>query len=323
MKNKEDWEQYGESKGAFNRRRAVAEKQMRGSETEPVLMWSGGQHSTALGILMVKSGMKFTCAVQRRWYDRNANIPAKLPHQEKEYQWYKKWFEKNGIPVIEFGDFRDAMDLYHPTGTGPSFQETTRYKNASKQPFKGSISITWRNCLLQRIEDSGIVRGWSNGQALWCGTVIDYKKTSLAHLKKGQLNTQKFLPFYNEKMTHDDVMKIYDKYDMPKPSPEVGYMCWFCPQCTKEEITMVKQYYPELYHLHRANLLNINKHFIDNRVFQSDAWMQEFTSYLQHDFKKLSPKYHRWLNGDAEYGECFEGEYNMKDIDERFNEPPE
>lgn len=92
--NKEDWQKYSDSKGSFDRRRAVAEKQMRESNTEPVLMWSGGQHSTALGILMVKSGMKFTCAVQRRWYDKNAKITAKLPHQEKEYQWYKKWFER-------------------------------------------------------------------------------------------------------------------------------------------------------------------------------------------------------------------------------------
>ena len=144
----------------------------------------------------------------------------------------------------------------------------------------------------------------------------------MSHLRKGQLAEQRVLPFYDDKMTHDDVMKIYDKYDMPKPSPEVGYMCWFCPQCTKEDISMVKQYYPELYHLHRANLLNINKHFIDNRVFQSDAWMQEFTSYMQHDFKKTAPKYHPWLKGEAEYGACFEGEYNMKAIDERFKKPP-
>ena len=283
------------------------------SDKQKVLMWSAGYHSTALGILLHETGNDFIVAHQMRYYDSIAGISDKTPKQMKAFKWYKEWFEKNGHDVVVFTQAKDYTDYIFESYDG-------KYEVLRKLDIYGTQRTQRNGCCLCGSKASGIHGCWTDKTELYFGSPFRLNIRREVNTSTGQFKWYGRFPFRTAGYTTEKIAKIYEKYNMPVPPQRYGLGCWFCPHITNTEMDDLKASAPEYYNLHKCNLLNWNKAYIDNKVYQEDNYMKTLTDYNFGKMEYASFKEHPWINGKMKYGEFFEEK--LPDLDSKFDEPP-
>lgn len=232
------------------------------------IMCSGGKDSMASVVLCYENGIHIDGVITAEiMFSHEKNISAEHPR-------HIEWFYNIAKPTIENKFGYEVTVLKSPLDYVTLFN-----KRIERSKFPERIGKKWgfvlggNACYLKRDLKTRVIERWSKSQGEYekiIGIAADEQKR-LDSLYK-QKNARSVLDEYG--IVEAQTYGIDRKYDLLSPFYSMGRKrqgCWFCPNCSLDELAAFAKEYPEYWdELRELSKCedSVSKYFQYNRTFE-------------------------------------------------------